>query len=126
MSRRTWRREDLAELDGGLEPLLMVRCKGRRMLLVLAGEKYDIVETLSPKPANAGAYVLKGDHFHLRGTSGRYEVAGPFQCPNHAEGHFTDAVLLRQAIDIRRDHRGKVNSVEVSRVEGRAPTSEEW
>ncbi len=128
MSRRqTWGRDarsDAAEIQ------VMVRCQGNRVIGAgLKAEWLHLTRIFSRRavgtrllPPAVGTRLL---HEFTReyGPPGPYEVPlGPFECPNHKEGHRIDGVRLREVIyrlspSGRTNKRGKVPSVDIKTVE---------
>lgn len=115
MSPAKWQRGPRERAD------LTLRCSGKRILAVLAGEPARIhgVRELH----SSGDYLLKGEAFVLDAlvTSQEAEV-GPIEmnemtveCPNHKGGHFISGVKLRQELAEAR-RRGGDRGISVQRV----------
>jgi hypothetical protein len=79
---------------------LIVRCRGRRVLAIEAGDPARLSFTYRGQWAT---YVLDGSRFRPDRAAGNPSgVAGPtrvLDCPYHAEGHTISGARLREAVD---------------------------
>ncbi len=105
MSGRKW-----ADPDG--KPVMIVRCRGRRILAVLPGDPTLFTwRGMDGSPAHA---VLDGERVGMAGASRDWGSNLDFPCPVH-NTHVVSGPRLREVLD-RLVRPGKVVSVDVSQV----------
>jgi hypothetical protein len=122
-SRQTWDRDaptDTAKIQ------VMVRCQVNRVIGAGLQDRWLHMTVIFSRRAVGNRLLPPGTRLSHEFTreSGRYEVVplGPYECPNHKEGHRIDGARLREVIYRlsprgRTKKRGKVPSVDIKTIE---------
>ena len=112
MSRRTnW--QVPADVTAGV--ILVVRCRGHRILGLLNETPEPIVAFAGREPSRFGR-ILDGATVVNKGISNPEWASNPYiECPNHKSGHVLDGAKLRQVVDIQ-CRRGRIINVDLGRV----------